>query len=900
MPPLRATIAPPGGVRVTSPLAIVLPSQQGSVAQARAGLNQRAWPASVDATVWNAYPLADLVARRWDCDAHVFPTTVTGDPASWGPGRWPRIGVDVLGPEHRAVADATWLTSSWLDIDRPAHAPWPDGATSPEADATARAVAAAFPSAAWVYATSAGVRVVHVLDEPVPLRWARWFLGAWVAHARTLLAAANTDLVLDGSCDEWTRCYRLPRVQRDCVAVLDDGNLTWAGGYATDPGLYGDPSRRLVWWPEGDPVAEERTHGTLAGVLAPVAAILGPDGTLPPPPSDWRVWIHGGTAAGRVGDLLSSGAPFGPPTIPAGTRNPQLKTVLNSLATSLARRGAVSPIDLLAIVGPSVVAEAVRDAGAPTLADAWRLAQMAAGAAASRALVKTPDDDRPPPTPGAPTPGGTPPAGTPDGPLPADPPPPIVAPRGKDIAYVYDAAAGTYVGPLAGSGIHRTVVALQPSIPVLRGRTLRPVGDILAAAVDAIRVDSRYPGVAGPPWDPSSRVAVARTFDAPRVEPAHDAAVEAWLDAFLHGNAPAVRDAVLDWLARAHVLDRPIAALYLQGPPGAGKGLLVASVAALWGLEPCGWTEAVGRFNDGLLRSPVVLLDESVTVSRSESGRFRSLVGQSSHNVEAKGRPLVTLRGCPRVIVASNGPDAIDLVGGHGADDLQAIAGRVLHVVVPPAATEYLRAIGGRNGRDGLPGTDGWLWDAHGRPGRVPRYIAWLAATRHVVDGDRFLVAGIPTAWHERLVTDDPVYAAVLLAVATALAPSGGVFGAGSGGLGVWVAPADAPAEHRPGAAWVNPRALHARWKALLVEDGHRPVVQAVARAAKALACGPAVEWDVGGTRAEHWPIGRSLVERVARDAGHGDMGRLGSVFALGSALQPSAPVARAANEGGT
>ena len=905
------------------PLAIALPSQQGSVAQARAGLNQRAWPGSADATVWDAYPLHALLGRRWDCDAHAFPYTVTGDPCGWGAGRWPRLGVDVLGPETRAVADATWLTSCWLDFDRPDHAPWlaprdadeatpasalPDAtgalirptkpsARSPggsaaavdeSADAPAlarvKALAAlrrAFPAAA-IYDTSAGVRVVHVLAEPVPLRWARWWLHGWVREAA--LRAAGVPLVLDSTCNEWTRCYRLPRVLRECTAELGPEGLRWVGGTATDPIFLPAPdgaAGRLEWWPDGVPDIEDRA--------ASPARVVGGSGAPPDAtaPEGWSSRLRPtGALTAAVLDLLVRHAPFGPPEVAAGTRNPTLKRALNSLATQLTRHGEgyATPSALYAIVAPSVAAEAARDATAPTLDDAWRLAQAASAAAVVRAAVLAP----PPPT-------------MPDIDPPDDdggaPPPPIVHVEGDEgRAYVWDGegggTGGAYVGPLRGTGLRAAIGRCAPDVPLLKGRgQLRDVSELLHFhGVSARAAQACYPGAeGGPVWDLPTRTIRVRTLRPPRIEPLHDEAVATWLG-LLAGRDT---DVLLDWLATAPRLDRPTSALYLEGPPGAGKGMLVASLAALWDTSPVAWREAIGTFNVGLLRSPVVFLDEGSRVGRTESGRFRSLTGERMHRVEEKHQSPVTLHGCPRVVIAANGPGAIDLRDGHAADELLAIGRRILHLDVGHAAVEYLADLGGSEATT----ADGWVTAPDGGPGRVPRHLAHLARTRVVQPGDRYLVEGVPGVYHLRLVTDDPLYSATLLAVATALAPLGmGV----AGGPGVWVAPPGAPSEYRPGHVWVTPRVLHDRWKGLVVEDGHRPQVQAVAKACKALASGTAVGWSVAGHRNDYWAIPSALVERVAHDLGHTDAHRVTEAIAHGAGGPQGAPWVGALTPSGT
>ena len=68
----------------------------------------------------------------------------------------------------------------------------------------------------------------------------------------------------------------------------------------------------------------------------------------------------------------------------------------------------------------------------------------------------------------------------------------------------------------------------------------------------------------------------------------------------------------------------PTAALYLQGDPRVGKGLFVNALRTLWaapgepGPAPVRFGEAMSRFNAGLERSPIVLLNEHI---KHSSGR---------------------------------------------------------------------------------------------------------------------------------------------------------------------------------------------------------------------------------------------------------------------------------------
>lgn len=804
------------------------------------------WPLREGTAVTHpAVELLTALLARHATDAHV---QLLEDHAPPEPGRAYRYSLSLLGHPHAAHVH---LAATVADLDRPAHAPWPSRA---HALLAVEAVADAYPEAACVYSTRAGVRVVWVLGDPVPVRLARSWLTSWHAHAATRLP--DVGLTWDPSATEWTRHFRLPRVRRDGVDL--------------DPVIrtHLDAFGHLVALGWDDPAPTEETPAPRATSAGPVPPVGDVPADLPPPPVDWASWVSRSSAAGRVLDVLTGGHPWGPPAVPVGGRNTALKVAVNSVAYQLRRGGpAPTPGELFSIFAPSVLAELARDPAADGPDKLWQFANASASAESARRAAHAAARDGTPGDDGAPA-------------------LPRLVTHGDGIGYVLRPDGRSYAGPLRGSEVY---VALREwhagAIALTRpnGRTLRSVPELLvgdAAAADAVEL--YYPTDEEPaPWVPSRRVVRVRTLRRPEVPAEEAPAVAEWLDAFLSDAAPHVAGRVLDWLATAHRLDRQTSAVYLQGPPGIGKGLFALGVAALWGASPVAFAEATRGFNDGLLRSPVVLLDEGALVDRAVSSAFRSLVGQTQHRVESKNKPVVTLHGCPRVIVAANNPLALDLRGQHEADDLDAVAQRILHVPVSPRGGGLLRDLGG------MTATRHWVTRPDGTPGDLPRHLAWLAATRQVTAGSRFLVEGVPTVYHLRLLTGDPLYAGTLIAIAAALGPPSPTQ---PGGPGVWCRPGE-------GVAWVNPMRLHRRWQALVAEDVPRPTVQRVAGALSALARASSATLfeGVDGGSAACWPIGEDLVLRVATDLGYPDPHRVRRAFVLGT---PNAPGAGAGREG--
>ena len=220
-----------------------------------------------------------------------------------------------------------------------------------------------------------------------------------------------------------------------------------------------------------------------------------------------------------------------------------------------------------------------------------------------------------------------------------------------------------------------------------------------------------------------------------------------WLE-LLGGDDP---EALRIWLATLLELDRPTAALYLQGAPGTGKGLLVSGLNSLWGANATPFEVATGRFNFSLKKNPLVFLDESVSTSRSGnrdlSGDFRSLVTDTQRTIEPKGLEMVSLEGCVRVIVAANNPDAISMSGATSQEDIDAIVTRIRHIDVDPRAKDLL----------GFENTEGWVKLGR-KPGKIAQHVMWLVENHprpttgiHATTG-RLLVPGVAKDYHAGLV----------------------------------------------------------------------------------------------------------------------------------------------------
>lgn len=281
-------------------------------------------------------------------------------------------------------------------------------------------------------------------------------------------------------------------------------------------------------------------------------------------------------------------------------------------------------------------------------------------------------------------------------------------------------------------------------------------------------------------------------------------------------------DTVLDWLATCTDLSAPTAALVMIGAGSSGKSMLATGLAAYFGAETADYDDVFKeRFNDALLRSPVVWLDEHTQVKAKSAG-FRRLTANRTHAIEAKGRPSTTLHGCPRLVVTSNDPDPLGL--SREALSLaseRAIGVRVISVDTSDDAVAWLEE------RGGTAYTAEWVRRHDGAPGKIPELLAWLRVHRSVKVGPRFLVHGSASEWAAKIGTREGLPSTVLDAIARWL--DDGHVRRDLIGRGIQPVIADSALEGR---VLVSNRGLRDAWEALIGDrpPTHRQVADALRR----------------------------------------------------------------------
>ena len=203
-------------------------------------------------------------------------------------------------------------------------------------------------------------------------------------------------------------------------------------------------------------------------------------------------------------------------------------------------------------------------------------------------------------------------------------------------------------------------------------------------------------------------------------------------------------DLLCDWLAGVTKLDRPCAALYLDGPPGCGKSLFAHGAASLWSTRAPLYEQISRTFNSDLMKCPVILVDEGFvgTDVKNPTMLMRRLVAQDSHSVNVKFGPQLRLENHLRFVIAANN-DTVLLTGKEerlSENDSRAMAERIAYVEIPETATEFFVE---HNRGNRL--TNRWM-----RDGTFAKHILWLRDTRDLSDTGRFLVEGKSSGMHEQ------------------------------------------------------------------------------------------------------------------------------------------------------
>ncbi len=211
--------------------------------------------------------------------------------------------------------------------------------------------------------------------------------------------------------------------------------------------------------------------------------------------------------------------------------------------------------------------------------------------------------------------------------------------------------------------------------------------------------------------------------------------IDEWLKA-LGGDGH--YDTLCDWLAGLLYLDKPCAALYLNGPPGCGKSLFAVGAAQLWADRPPLFEHIVRGFNGDILQAPVCLVDEGVQDVKNASMLVRRLLTQDSHSVNIKHGSLLRLNIFMRLVIAANN-DEVLLSGREeklSEHDARAMNERIIYIEITndDARNFFIK----KNKGHSLTNT--WI-----KGGAFAKHVLWLGANRDLSGRGRYLVEGNDT-----------------------------------------------------------------------------------------------------------------------------------------------------------
>lgn len=200
----------------------------------------------------------------------------------------------------------------------------------------------------------------------------------------------------------------------------------------------------------------------------------------------------------------------------------------------------------------------------------------------------------------------------------------------------------------------------------------------------------------------------------PFLIPEYNEDVEDWLCHFF-GHA---FEEGKEWIANALAFEEgAICALSIAGPPSTGKKLLVV------GLSEClekpyiaSGQSVIGNFNEELCKTPFLNINEGLPKKQGSmpfSELFKQLTASDPIPISEKYKPNAQIINPMRVIFTANNHDIVmDLVRGKELtpDDRQAVGERLLHFNQDGAAAALLR----EKGEFAHTGRDGHRWIANG------------------------------------------------------------------------------------------------------------------------------------------------------------------------------------------
>lgn len=237
-------------------------------------------------------------------------------------------------------------------------------------------------------------------------------------------------------------------------------------------------------------------------------------------------------------------------------------------------------------------------------------------------------------------------------------------------------------------------------------------------------------------FDPKTQTYFERVCERRELTPTYHGDVDQWLT--LLGGVDSER--LKDWVATSVRLDRPTPGIYLHAPAACGKTMFAVGLARVWSQAPTEMDSVVSSFNSMMANNPIIFADESLPKGLTSSF-IRRFIAQETHSLRRKNAHEAQLSGFFRVIIAANNPNLFKFEHEEFEhEDVSAIAARILYIQCDPKAADYLRSIGG------IAATNAWV-----SGDKIAQHALWLAQTRNVEVGSRFLIENTSPKLHRNI-----------------------------------------------------------------------------------------------------------------------------------------------------
>lgn len=757
--------------------------------------------------------LQTALETTYDYDAHATMYHVQGCETM------PRLNKSAYG-YLRDAGQSVVSDFVMLDVDNPNHAVWKCAEEIEQAYKFVRSTL--IGKNAGFYASRRGYRIFWKLREKIDVI----FLGSLLKQLQA--RCKEEGIEADPNCCDWTRLFRLP------FATPEGDSTPLALPYDFEHGT-------LDWWPE---TFEETVMPTrLPGIGDDWSAE--PPSVVPPTPDDIETVKHHPDLYRRI----KNGRPIADP----GDR---YKATMSAIGIVAQRLQNPQPQSIYRVLAYSVAIACTNGPGERTreqaLLDLWRACKNIASVRLSEIangerirskiieIINRRESD---------TAGETPEnseGAAPPGKIDLNDIREIVLFTNSEAYYVLNETTteannkATYEGPFRATALPAMLEKYAPNtMPPIRNDkgTLLSTNEILTRCGAEVRQVHAYIGRKGIHYDKANQfiregVAAIRSDLTPLFNPQ----IHRWL-CLLAGDR---KEEFLDWLATFIETDHPTCGLYLRSRGGAGKGMLAEGLARLWGTAPTMYANIIGTHNDGLAYCPLVWADEEIPSShygKTPSAVFRSMVGNTAGNLRRMFQPAATLHGCLRLLVTANNDNALKIHEDLSDEDYHAIVDRIGYINIPDEAGAYLESLGGRAVTQAWVAGDG-----------IARHVLYLAATRPVKRGTRFLVKGWESTMHKHLKSTSGVASAVIEVVAFAISPKAGPFPLQGFTLG-------------DGVVYVSASGVFDAWDKALGSNAKVPPKQRIVSALRQLSTKPEavkIMVDEGGLGAEEvsvWPL---------------------------------------------